>query len=106
VLNGERAAAGAPPLALGIALHHGQVMYGNIGAKDRLDFTVIGAAVNEACRVESLCAKLGVPVLLTAPFVAALVADGDPARVVSLGRHALKGVAASPEVFALEGAVG
>jgi adenylate cyclase len=85
---------GMPPLGLGIALHLGEVLYGNIGARDRLDFTVIGAVVNEVCRVEPLCRSLG-PILLTAEFAAA---SGVP--VVRCGTHRLKGVSAPREVFA------
>lgn len=80
-------------LELGIALHLGTVMYGNIGARDRLDFTVIGAAVNEVCRVESLCKTLG-PVLLTSAF-----ARHCPAGSESRGVHVLKGVSAPQEIF-------
>ena len=80
---------------IGIALHLGEVFYGNIGASDRLDFTVIGAAVNETCRVESLTKRLGANLLLTAAFAAQL-----PSRELrSLGVHDLKGVATPLEVF-------
>jgi adenylate cyclase len=85
-----------PPIDLGIGLHVGEVMYGNIGARDRLDFTVIGAVVNEVCRVESLCRTLASPILMTAAFAAACDRD----RVRSRGVHALKGVAAPQEIFA------
>ena len=94
-LNADRATRGEPALGLGIALHAGEVMYGNIGAKNRLDFTVIGAPVNEVCRVEALTRTLGVDVLLTQTFVR--VAELTGAR--SLGRHTLKGVAQPQEVF-------
>src|SRR5262249_35940645 len=53
-LNEERAARGDEPIAIGVALHRGQVLYGNIGSRDRLDFTVISSAVNAASRLESL----------------------------------------------------
>lgn len=93
-LNEQRLKAGETPLGLGIALHLGEVMYGNIGARDRLDFTVIGAAVNEVTRVESLCKPLGRPLLLSQSFVTAGCVHAE-----SLGRHALKGVSESMEVF-------
>lgn len=96
-LNRELAAEGRPCLGVGIALHLGEVMYGNIGARGRLDFTVIGAPVNEACRVESLCKPLGTPLLCTAAFAAAV----PSAALVSLGAHALKGVRDPVEVFTL-----
>jgi adenylate cyclase len=82
------AAHASEPVSVGVALHVGRVMYGNIGGRERLDFTVIGAAVNEVCRVEAMCKTLGEPLLMTDAFAAAL---GDDA-VVSLGEHALRGV--------------
>jgi adenylate cyclase len=82
---------------LGIALHIGRVMYGNIGGRQRLDFTVIGASVNEVCRVESLAKELGVPLLMTAELAAALERDD----LVSLGFHALKGVGERREILTL-----
>jgi adenylate cyclase len=80
---------------LGIALHLGRVMYGNIGGRDRLDFTVIGASVNEVCRVESLCKDVGVPLLMTNEVAEALGRED----VVSLGFHALKGVGERREIL-------
>ncbi len=82
---------------LGIALHIGRVMYGNIGGRERLDFTVIGASVNEVCRVESLAKELGVPLLMTAEVAAALGRDD----VVSLGFHTLKGVGERREILTI-----
>jgi adenylate cyclase len=96
--NEARGRVGAAPIGLGIALHRGEVFYGNIGAQDRLDFTVIGTAVNEASRVESLCKTVGVPLLLTGAFRDALPAPLD-AELRSLGRHGLRGVAESVEIF-------
>lgn len=96
-LNAERAARAESTLAIGVALHLGQVMYGNIGARDRLDFTVISACVNEASRLEALCKRLGTPLALSEPFVRA----AEAADVVDLGAHALKGVAAELRVFTL-----
>ena len=57
-LNRVRLDRGQPPLTFGIALHLGDVMYGNIGAPGRLDFTVIGPAANEAARLEAMCKTL------------------------------------------------
>lgn len=93
--NGSRAAVGDPPLRLGIALHRGELFYGNIGAQDRLDFTVIGRAVNEASRIESLCKSLGVPVLITA----AVREAAREVPMVPVGRQALRGVATDVELF-------
>lgn len=64
----RRLAAGQPAPDFGIALHVGPVIYGNIGAPDRLDFTVIGPTVNHASRLEGQCKKLGIPVLLSRPL--------------------------------------
>ena len=100
VLNGLRSAAGAPAVSVDIALHVGEVLYGNVGATDRLDFTVIGPAVNEVARIEALCEPLGRSILVSAEFVAA-IAEGD-SRLVSLGPHSLRGVKREKEVFALD----
>lgn len=86
-------------LAIGVALHLGEVFYGNIGGADRLDFTVIGASVNEVCRLESLCKRLGVAIVMSAE-VREHLADRDP---VDLGEHALPGVRRAPRVFGLPG---
>jgi len=85
------------PLAIGIALHLGEVMFGNIGSKERLDFTVISSSVNETCRLESLCKVLKTPLALSATFVNALQGED----VVDLGEHQLKGVSAKARVFTI-----
>lgn len=90
------AVAGWQPLRSGIALHEGDVFFGNIGAPERLDFTVIGRAVNGAARVESMTKQLGRSILLTAP-----VADRLAKRPESLGHYALRGVAEPIELFGL-----
>ena len=95
-LNERRAERSLPALGFGIALHAGKVMYGNIGAPDRLDFTVIGPAVNQAARIEKLCRELGRSVLLSAEFARLY---GQP--LVSLGAHALRGVAIPAHIYAL-----
>ena len=73
-LNAARAAAGVPVAAVDLALHLGDVLYGNVGAIDRLDFTVIGPAINEVARIEALCEPLGRAVLVSAEFVAGMTA--------------------------------
>lgn len=83
-------------LDLDVALHLGQVFYGNVGAGSRLDFTVIGPAVNEAARLEALSGELGHALLMSEPFARAC---GCPA--IGLGRHRLRGVSAPREVFTL-----
>lgn len=95
-LNAARRAAGDPTLGLDVALHVGRVMYGNIGSARRLDFTVVGPAVNEVSRIERLCSTLERPLLMSARFAAAC---GRP--VASLGRHVLRGVAEPEELFGL-----
>jgi len=94
--NPDRVAAGLAEIRYGLALHLGEVTYGNIGAPNRLDFTVIGPAVNHATRIEKVAAKLDRRVVTSASFAAA--AD---APLISLGTHALPGVIAPQEVFTL-----
>jgi adenylate cyclase len=90
-VNRRRTAA---PLRYGLALHLGDVMYGNIGAARRLDFTVIGAAVNLVARLEKLAGELDLTLVTSADFAAAC---GRELR--SIGRHSLKGLAQPQEVF-------
>ena len=99
-LNAARAARGAPVVGVDLALHVGDVLYGNVGATDRLDFTVIGPAINEVARIEALCEPLGRTALVSAEFVVGMGASD--ARLTSLGRHALRGVRDAKEVFALD----
>jgi len=98
-LNTKRAAAGVPVATVDLALHVGEVLYGNVGAADRLDFTVVGPAVNEVARIEALCEPLDRPVLISAEFAAA-VKDAK-ASLVSLGRYTLRGIREAKEIFAL-----
>ena len=93
-LNASRAAEGGPTLALSVALHFGDVVYGNIGMARRLDFTVVGPAVNEVSRMEALGKALGRELLLSASLAGRC---GRP--VQSLGRHALRGIAGEREMF-------
>lgn len=93
----ERLPDGVDRLAAGFALHVGQVTFGNIGSRDRLDFTVIGPAVNEVSRVEPLTKVLGHSLLLSADF--ANLPSGMSAR--SLGFHALRGVREPREIFTM-----
>jgi adenylate cyclase len=99
VLNAERRKAGKPAAALDISLHTGRVLYGNVGSDQRLDFTVIGPAVNEASRIEKLCEPLGRPLLISQAFAEAATASRS--RLVSLGRHHLRGVREETELFGL-----
>jgi adenylate cyclase len=97
--NEERKAAGKPVMGFGLALHLGEVLYGNIGASDRLDFTVVGPAVNEASRIQALCRSLERNILISSTFQE--VACGDPGGLESLGFHALRGVREPQEIFTL-----
>ncbi len=100
-LNALRAAAGLPVTGVYLGLHVGEVFYGNVGSRDRLDFTVVGPAVNEASRIQAMCRAAERDVLLSAAFVAAAGAE-DRARFVSVGRYALRGVARPQELFTLD----
>jgi len=94
-LNDARAAKGQGPLAFGLGLHLGELMFGNIGVPERLQFTVVGPAANEVARLEALTKDLGRPVLASAEF-----AEHVPLAWDSLGRHALRGVDGPREVLA------
>ncbi|KAF0100294.1 MAG: putative Adenylate/Guanylate cyclase [Rhodospirillaceae bacterium] len=100
-LNIERRNAGQRVTSLDISLHIGRVLYGNVGSDTRLDFTVIGPAVNEASRIEALCEPLGQALLMSQAFAEAATASRD--RLVSLGRHRLRGVREETELFGLAG---
>jgi len=93
-LQASRFESGKAAVRFGIALHVGEVLYGNVGTGDRLDFTVVGPAVNMAARLESLCRELGEPVVISADFAGHCDRPLD-----SLGRHALKGIDGTIEAF-------
>jgi len=97
-LNQKRSAAGLPTTAVYLALHVGDVFYGNVGSKDRLDFTVIGPAVNEVSRILAMSRSVEQDVLLSASFAEA-VGPEIRRRLVSAGRYALRGVAQPQELF-------
>jgi adenylate cyclase len=94
-LGDDAVMAGEPPLEIVVALHVGAVIYGNIGAADRLDFTVIGPAVNLVSRVEAVAKALNLPIVVSDEFARA---HGGPLR--SLGTHQLRGLTAAHELFA------
>ena len=83
-------------MRFGLALHIGELLYGNIGGGNRLDFTCIGPTVNLAARLERLSAELGRSVLVSADF-----ARYRPARLTPLGDFALRGFAQRSQVFGL-----
>src|SRR6516164_6015339 len=95
-LDEERRLQGLPPLPFGAALHLGEMLWGNIGAADRLDFTAIGPAVNLVSRLEGLCRPLGRPVLISGA-----VAAEATVPLAFLGEPELRGIAAPCPVFTL-----
>jgi adenylate cyclase len=97
VVNNERAARGEVPLQFGTGLHRGDLTYGNIGTEQRLDFTVIGPAVNEAARIEDLCKPLGMSVVTSAAF-----ANSIPEPLTPLGLQELRGVQIKQAIFTLD----
>jgi len=90
-----RRGEGRPEIRFGIALHLGEVYYGNIGAPERLDFTVIGPAVNHTSRIEKLGSELGRIVVTSANF-----AESAPEPLERLGAHNPRGITGAPEIFA------
>ena len=99
-LNRERASLGLPITGFTLALHEGEVLYGNVGSQDRLDFTVIGPAVNEVNRIQAMSRSLDQPILVSADFAAAC--GDERRRLISLGRYSLRGVGRPQELFTLE----
>jgi len=95
-LNARRIAEETPTTDMYLGLHVGEVFYGNIGSHERLDFTVVGPAVNEVSRIAALCRSVDQPLLMSQAFAASLE---DPQRVVSVGRYALRGVGRPQDLF-------
>jgi adenylate cyclase len=98
-LNKQRTGDGKPITDMYVGLHVGEVFYGNVGSRERLDFTVIGPAVNEASRIAAMCRSVDQPVLMSSAF--ANVKDIER-RLVSVGRYALRGVKHPQELFTLD----
>jgi class 3 adenylate cyclase len=98
-LDAARQAQGLPLLPFGTALHLGEILWGNIGAADRLDFTAIGPAVNLVSRLEGLCRPLRRSVLISGA-----VAAETATPLIPLGEHQLRGIAAPCAVFTLSDA--
>jgi len=94
--NERRSGASLPAFSFGVGLHLGQVLYGNIGTANRLEFSVIGAASNKTARIEALCKTTQQDVVLSQRVVSEI-----GARWPSLGRFELAGIARPVEVFAL-----
>jgi len=99
-LNVRRTASGLPVTDAHLALHVGELLYGNVGSPRRLDFTVLGPAVNEAARIEAFCTGLDQSVIVSSAFADA--AGDARSLLVSLGRYAMKGVARPQELFTLD----
>jgi adenylate cyclase len=99
-LNKRRHAAQLPVTGVYVALHLGEMFYGNIGSAERLDFTVVGPAVNEASRIAGMCAPLEQEILLSEAFANA--AGAARRRLVSCGRYALRGIKTPQELFTLD----
>jgi adenylate cyclase len=95
-LDEERRRQGLPPLPFGAALHLGEMLWGNIGAADRLDFTAIGPAVNLVGRLEGLCRPLDKAVLVSGTFAAE-----TEVPLIALGTHVLRGIASPCAVFTI-----
>jgi adenylate cyclase len=98
-LNTRRSKSGLPVTEVYLGLHVGEVFYGNIGSLDRLDFTVVGPAVNEVNRIAAMCRTVERDVLLSAALVA-VARPEDRRRLVSVGRYALRGIAKAQELYA------
>jgi len=99
-LNERRVGKSLPATDMYLGLHIGEVFYGNIGSKERLDFTVIGPAVNEVSRIAAMCRSIDQPLLISAAFAAAVSEPQQP--FVSVGRYALRGVGRPQELFTLD----
>lgn len=100
-LNARRHTAGLPTTHVYLGLHAGEVFYGNIGSEDRLDFTVVGPAVNEVARIAAMCRSADQDLLVSRAFVNASAPE-DRALFVSVGRYALRGVGRAQELFTLD----
>jgi adenylate cyclase len=104
-INIRRAAAGRLTTSAYVGLHVGEVFYGNIGSEDRLDFTVVGPAVNQVSRIASMCSSVDRELLVSSDFRSGL----DPAGqryLVSTGRFALRGIGRAQDLFTLDPDVG
>ncbi|GAB4376300.1 MAG: adenylate/guanylate cyclase domain-containing protein [Kiloniellaceae bacterium] len=99
-LTQQRAASGQRTTDFYLGLHVGRVYFGNVGSPDRLDFTVIGPAVNEASRIMAMCSSLRRPLLLSARFAGILENDAD-LPLASVGRFALRGVSEAQFLYTL-----
>ena len=100
-LNERRASESRPTTSAYVGLHVGEVFYGNIGSDDRLDFTVVGPAVNEVSRIASMCRSIERELLISSAFLAGLDTPGN-GHFVSTGRFALRGIGRAQELYTLD----
>jgi adenylate cyclase len=100
-LNARRASDGRATTTAYVGLHVGEVFYGNIGHEDRLDFTVVGPAVNEVSRIASMCRSVDRELLISSAFRGGLDAAGQR-YLVSTGRFALRGIGRAQDLFTLD----
>ena len=100
-LNARRGSDGRPTTSAYIGLHVGEVFYGNIGSEDRLDFTVVGPAVNEVSRIASMCNSVDREFLASSEFRTGLDATGRR-YLVSTGRYALRGIGRAQDLYTLD----
>jgi adenylate cyclase len=105
-LNAQLTAEGQQPIQIGIGLHFGPVMFGDIGSARMATFTVVGDTVNVASRLQGLTRTFDAPVAMSAAFVARLRGEGTAAtweaRIRSLGTHSLRGRLGEIDVFTIE----
>jgi adenylate cyclase len=100
-LNARRSADGRPVTSAYVGLHVGEMFYGNIGSEDRLDFTVVGPAVNEVSRIASMCRSVDRELLVSSDFRSGVDATGRR-YLVSTGRFALRGIGRAQDLFTLD----
>ncbi|MGH6991289.1 MAG: adenylate/guanylate cyclase domain-containing protein, partial [Stellaceae bacterium] len=100
-LKQRRLASDLPATDMYLGLHVGEVVYGNFGSRERLDFTVVGPAVNEVSRIAAMCRLVDQPILISSAFAAAIGSERD--QLVSVGRYALRGVGLPQDLFTLDG---
>jgi adenylate cyclase len=100
-LNARRSGDGRPVTSAHVGLHVGEVFYGNIGSEDRLDFTVVGPAVNEVSRIASMCRSVDRELLTSSEFRAGLDASGRK-YLVSTGRFALRGISGAQDLYTID----
>lgn len=100
-LNARRTSENRPITSAYVGLHVGEVFYGNIGSEERLDFTVVGPAVNEVSRIASMCRSIEREFLVSSAFLAGLGAPGHD-HFVSTGRFALRGIGRAQDLYTLD----